>query len=307
MDDLRDVIAEMAQHQHLLLEQQAAATASTATRTKVAVIFGSVTSITIFGIIALFLSLTNSKLTKEVDDKQRAERRLETQAKELARSNQELEQFAHIASHDLQEPLRMVSSYTTLLERRYKDKLDSDANEFIGYAVDGAKRMQTQINDLLAYSRITTQANSLESTDCSSIFDTAMANLVVSIAKNGATVTRDPLPTLHTDASQLVSVFQNLIANGIKYHGDQPPTVHVSAVASEEDWLFSIKDNGIGIEGEFADRIFDIFQRLHSKSEYSGTGIGLAICKKVIERHGGRIWVESEPPNGSTFFFTLPM
>ena len=226
---------------------------------------------------------------------------------ELARSNKELEEFAHIASHDLQEPLLMVSSYTQLLERRHKDKRDSDANEFIAYAVDGAKRMQTQINDLLAYSRVTTQGHSFEATSCSDIFETAVSNLAASIEETGAMVTRDPLPILPADASQLVSVFQNLIGNGIKYRGDQPPRIHVSAVESGHEWVFSLKDNGIGIEAEFPERIFVIFQRLHGKTKYAGTGIGLAICKKVIERHGGRIWVESEPEKGSTFYFTLPM
>ena len=201
----------------------------------------------------------------------------------------------------------MVSGYTQLLERRYKDKLDSDANEFIGYAVDGAKRMQTQINDLLAYSRVTTQGNLFEATYCSDIFEKAVANLAAVIEECGALVTRDPLPTLPADAPQLGSVFQNLIGNAIKYHGDQPPRIHVSAVESGDEWLFSFKDNGIGIEAGFAERIFVIFQRLHSKTEYTGSGIGLAICKKVIVRHGGRIWVESEPQKGSTFYFTLPM
>ena len=245
--------------------------------------------------------------TEEIVERKRTEEELQRTLGRLSRSNKELEQFANIASHDLQEPLRMVSSYTQLLERRYKDKLDSDANEFIGYAVDGAKRMQTQINDLLAYSRVTTQGNSFEATNCSDIFENAVTNLTAVIEESEAIVTRDPLPTLPADASQLVSVFQNLIGNSIKYHGDQPPRIHVSAVESEDEWRFSFKDNGIGIESEFAERIFEIFQRLHSKTKYSGTGIGLAICKKVIERHGGRIWVESEPQKGSTFYFTLPI
>ena len=199
----------------------------------------------------------------------------------------------------------MVASYTQLLERRYKDKLDSDANDFIGYAVDGAKRMQTQINDLLAYSRVTTQGKSFVATDCSKIFEIAVGNLAASIEESGALVTRDYLPTLPADATQLVSVFQNLIGNGIKYRGEQPPLIHVSAVASGDEWVFSFKDNGIGIQAEYAERIFVIFQRLHTKAVYPGTGIGLAICQKVVERHGGRIWVESEPGVGSTFYFTL--
>jgi signal transduction histidine kinase len=225
---------------------------------------------------------------------------------ELSRSNDELEQFAHIASHDLQEPLRMVSSYTQLLGKRYKGRLDSDADEFIGYAVDGAKRMQNRIADLLAYSRVT-RVTSFEETDSSDIFETAVANLAAGIVETGAVVTRDSLPTLPADRSQLTSVFQNLIGNAIKYHGERPPIVHVSAEATEGQWLFTFKDNGIGIDAEFAERIFVLFQRLHSNTAYPGTGIGLAICKKVVEQHGGRIWVESEPGQSSTFCVTLPM
>ena len=248
-----------------------------------------------------------AELEHEAALREIAEQNLETQTQELARSNQELEQFAHLASHDLQEPLRMVSSYTQLLQRRYKDKLDSDANEFIAYAVDGAKRMQIQINDLLAYSRVTSQGHSMEATDCSAVFQNAIASLAGRIEESGAVVTQDPLPTVPADESQLTSVFQNLIGNGIKYRGEQAPQIHVSAVESGDEWVFSISDNGIGIEPQFAERIFEIFQRLHSKEEYAGTGIGLAICKKVIERHGGRIWVESEAKNGSNFRFTLPI
>lgn len=191
-------------------------------------------------------------INTDITERKLAEQKLAQQAQELSRSNQELEQFAHIASHDLQEPLRMVSSYTQLLERRYKDKLDADANEFIGYAVDGARRMQTQINDLLAYSRVTTGGNRFEPTDCSGIFEQAVSNLAAAIEESGAVVTRDPLPTLMADASQLVSLFQNLIGNGIKYHGEQLPRIHVSAVECGEEWLFSLSDNGIGIEAEYA-------------------------------------------------------
>ena len=245
------------------------------------------------------LKLVNTELGISLEQLRESNGRLE-------RSNQELEQFAHIASHDLQEPLRMVSSYTQLLERRYKDQLDTDANDFIGYAVDGARRMQTQINDLLAYSRVTTQGNRFEPTDCSGIFEKAVSNLAVAIEESGAVLTRDPLPTSMADASQLVSLFQNLIGNGIKFHGEQLPRIHVSAVECGQEWMFSFSDNGIGIEAEYAERIFGIFQRLHGKTEYPGTGIGLALCKKVVERHGGRIWVESEPGKGSTFYFTLP-
>jgi len=266
-----------------------------------------------FNDMAGALQHSRTQLEEKVNETEEAKRSLESEIVEreevtaqLIRSNQDLEQFANIASHDLQEPLRMVSSYTQLLARRYKDKLDSEANEFIGYVVDGAKRMQSQINDLLAYSQINTQGNSFEATNCSDIFETALTNLSGIIEEKGATVTRESLPTLPADASQLVSVFQNLIGNGIKYHGDEPPRINVSAVRSKNKWLFSFMDNGIGIKSEFGERIFEIFQRLHSKTKYAGTGIGLAICKNVIERHGGRIWVESEPGKGSIFYFTIP-
>jgi len=267
---------------------------------------------TSFNEMASAIEHSHVQLEQRFNETEEAKRSLESEvverkevAAQLSRSNQDLEQFANIASHDLQEPLRMVSSYTQLLERRYKDQLDADANEFIGYAVDGAKRMQSQINDLLTFSRVTTQGNSFEATDCSDVFETTLINLSESIEENGATVTRDSLPNVMADESQLVSVFQNLIGNGIKFHGDEPPRIHVSAVESGDDWLFSFSDNGIGIESEFGERIFQIFQRLHGKTKYPGTRIGLAICKKVVERHGGRIWVESEPGKGSTFYFTI--
>ena len=256
-----------------------------------------------FGVERLGVLVENSILH---DESEESNKELQSLAEALSRSNGELEQFANIVSHDLQEPLRMVSSYMQLLESRYKNVLDADAQLFIGYAVDGAKRMQTQIRDLLAYSRLATQGSPFDPTDCSDVLDLALSNLTVSIQESKATITSDPLPVVMGDNPQLVSVFQNLIGNAIKYTGDKTPRIHVSAVESGKDWLFSFSDTGIGIEAEYADRIFLIFQRLHGKGEYDGTGIGLAICKKVIERHGGRIWVESEPEKGSTFYFTLP-
>jgi len=253
------------------------------------------------------LEETQKGLEKEIFERKQASEELQRTLSRLYRSNKDLEEFAHIASHDLQEPLRMVSSYTQLLERRYKDQLDSDANDFIGYAADGARRMQTLINDLLAYSRITMQGNEFELTNCSDVLDQAASNLTAAIEESGVVLTRDPLPTLAVDASQLLSVFQNLISNAIKFRCDEAPSISVSAVESEDEWVFAVKDNGIGIEAEYAERIFIIFQRLHGKTEYAGTGIGLAICKKIIERHGGRIWMESEPGTGSSFYFTFPI
>ncbi len=233
-------------------------------------------------------------------------RELSATAANLARSNTELEQFAYVASHDLQEPLRMVGSYLQLLERKYQGRLDATADKYIGYAVDGATRMQRMINDLLAYSRVMTRGKAPEPVDCENALDDALANLARSIQESGAMVTRDALPTIHADLSQLVQVFQNLVGNAIKYQSDRPPRIHVSAKNHPSGWQFSVHDNGIGIEPQYFERIFVIFQRLHGRGEYSGTGIGLAVCKKIIERHGGKIWVESEHGVGSTFHFTIP-
>jgi light-regulated signal transduction histidine kinase (bacteriophytochrome) len=206
----------------------------------------------------------------------------------------------------LQEPLRMVSSYTQLLAQHYEGRLDEKAKKFMDYAVDGAFRMQRLINDLLTYSRVGTRGKPLETTDTHALLGEAIINLAALIEEKRAIITNDDLPTVLADTSQLMQVFQNLISNAIKFQGENVPHVHVSVQDKGREWVFSIRDNGIGIERRYADRVFVIFQRLHTRQEYPGTGIGLALCKRIVERHGGRIWFESEPGNGSTFFFTMP-
>ena len=242
-------------------------------------------------------------------ERQKAEETLHKFSLDLARSNAELERFAYVASHDLQEPLRMVSSYTQLLAKRYKGKLDSDADEFIGYAVDGANRMQKLINDLLALSRIGTQAKPSEPVETGQVLKRVLSDLGPGIEAAGATVVRpETMPTVSADGTQIAQLFQNLIGNAIKFRGTEAPQVKIT-VEPENDaplWRFSFRDNGIGIDPQYFDRIFVIFQRLHSKERYAGTGIGLAICKKIVERHGGQLWVESQPGEGANFLFTLP-
>uniref|UniRef100_B8HVZ9 histidine kinase n=1 Tax=Cyanothece sp. (strain PCC 7425 / ATCC 29141) TaxID=395961 RepID=B8HVZ9_CYAP4 len=228
------------------------------------------------------------------------------QHQELARSNAELQQFAYIASHDLQEPLRMVTSYLQLIERRYRGRLDADADDFIHYAVDGAAQMQKLINDLLTYSRVGTRGRPFELTSCTEAVDRAIANLKVAITESQAAIHYQDLPTIHADPTQLTQLFQNLISNAIKFHDQQPPCIWIRSSHQEDEWLFSIEDNGIGIDPQHAERIFVIFQRLNNRVDYPGTGIGLAVCKKIIERHRGRIWVQSELGQGATFYFTLP-
>jgi PAS domain S-box-containing protein len=239
-------------------------------------------------------------------ERRRAEESLKQRAEELARSNEELQQFAYVASHDLQEPLRMVASYTQLLGRRYKGRLDADADEFIRYAVDGVNRMQRLIQDLLAYSRVGTRGREPWPVDAGRALQRATANLEASIRETRATVRSGPLPPVLADETQLAQVFQNLVGNALKFHGEAPPHVEVAGVLQGAEVRFTVRDRGIGIDPQYFDRIFIIFQRLHGKEEYPGTGIGLAICKKIIERHGGRIGVESHPGQGTTFWFTLP-
>ncbi len=232
-------------------------------------------------------------------------RELDNAVLNLQRSNQELEQFAYVASHDLQEPLRMVSSYTQLLERRYKDKLDQDAKDFINYAVDGANRMQRLINDLLEFSRVTTKGKPMAKLDLSSVLGQAVSNLHNKIQETGSMIVNEDLPFAYGDESQLVRVFQNLIDNAIKFRGAESPRINITSKTVGDKVQISVSDNGIGIDKIYSERVFTIFQRLHGKTEYPGTGIGLAVCKRTIERHGGKIWFESEPGKGTTFCFTL--
>jgi PAS domain S-box-containing protein len=233
------------------------------------------------------------------------ENELRQTVEKLQQSNAELEQFAYVASHDLQEPLRMVASYVQLIERRYKGKLDSDADEFIGYAVDGANRMRGLIDDLLTYSRVGRLGKPFELTNLETTLSVVLLNLQALISETDAQVTHDILPVVIADGGQLVQLFQNLIGNAIKFHGKEPPQIHVSVQTKDTEYLFSVQDNGIGIAPEYFDRLFKIFQRLHTREEYPGSGIGLAVCKKIVERHGGRIWIESQEGKGSTIYFTL--
>jgi len=244
---------------------------------------------------------------RDISVRKNSEQHLVNTVGELKRSNDELQQFAYVASHDLQEPLRMVASYTQLLAQRYKGRLDSDADEFIAYAVDGANRMQRLIQDLLAYSRAGTNGKALHEISSENALKEALTSLRAPIKESGAVVTHDSLPAITTDETQLAQVFQNLVGNAIKYRSIEIPHVHVSAMKNGgNEWIFSVRDNGIGIDPQYFERIFILFQRLHGQEDFKGTGIGLAICKKIVEHLGGRIWVESQPEKGSSFCFTLP-
>jgi light-regulated signal transduction histidine kinase (bacteriophytochrome) len=246
----------------------------------------------------VLINITEHKTTEE---------KLKQLAEKLSQSNKELEQFAYVASHDLQEPLRMVASYIQLLQRRYKGKLSGEADEFINYAVDGVIRMKTLINDLLVYSRVNTKESPLEDVDINKVVDQTRTNLHAAIEESGATINSEPLPVVKANNLQINQLFQNLISNAIKFRKpDTAPVVNISAKHAGDEWLFTVQDNGIGIDKEFSDKIFVIFQRLHNSSEYPGTGIGLAICKRIVEKLGGHLWVESNPGEGSTFNFTIP-
>ncbi len=256
------------------------------------------------------LYLANQSLearTAELEElSAKLEERVQERTAKLWRSNKELEQFAYIASHDLQEPLRMVASFGELLALRYQGKLDDKADRYIHFMVEGACRMQALINDLLAYSRVSSKAKPLEPVDGNKVLESALENKKITLGESHADIVSDRLPVVFADRLQLVQVFQNLVGNAIKFHGEEPPKVRVSAERDGDRWIITVADNGIGIEETYTERIFQIFQRLHQRGEYEGTGIGLAIVKKIVEREGGRIWVESEPGAGARFRFTLP-
>jgi len=242
----------------------------------------------------------------DITERKQIEEEMKRYAEELARSNTELEQFAYVASHDLQEPLRMVISYCGLLQRRYKGRMDKDADEFIEFAVDGANRMSALVRDLLVYGQVGANGHKQTSIDCSDALERALIGLESAIAESNARVTHGPLPTVTANPTEIEQLFQNLVGNAIKFHGDDPPEVRVLAQQEDGAWKLSVRDNGIGIEPQYADKIFEVFQRLHRRNDYAGTGVGLAICKRIVERNGGRIWLDSEPGKGSTFYFTLP-
>ncbi len=246
-----------------------------------------------------------SKILRDITQRKCAEEALRQTAEDLVRSNKDLEQFAYVASHDLREPLRMVTGFMSLLKDHCQGKLDAKADQYIGFATEGASRMQSLIDDLLIYSRAGRSEVS-EPTDLESVLDSVLQTLAARIEESAATITRDPLPAIAANRLELTQVFQNLIANALTFKGERKPEIHIGARRQANAWLLSVRDNGIGIDPQFAERIFMIFQRLHTREQYPGTGIGLAICKKIVERHGGRIWVESQPEKGSTFCFTIP-
>jgi PAS domain S-box-containing protein len=242
---------------------------------------------------------------RDITESRQAEEQLRRQTEELERSNRELEEFAYAASHDLQEPLHLVASNVDLLARRYHDKLDDDGLEFLGFATEGAKRLKNLVSDLLSYTRVGTHGRAFAPVEMDNILGLVLKKAEMSIMDSGALITHDRLPEIQGDSDQMVQLLQNLIGNSIKFRGNEPPRIHVGARQMSERWLFFVRDNGIGIYPEYTERVFVIFQRLHSRDDYPGTGIGLAICRKIVERHGGRIWVDSEPGKGATFYFTL--
>jgi signal transduction histidine kinase len=316
MDQIRVLVAAMKREEDRLLLQRSSELETSSLGTRVIIVIGEALGF-LFLAAAGFVIQQEMRRRASAEQEVRAlnkdlERRvaertaeLAERAQDLERSNMELQQFAYVASHDLQEPLRTIASFTQLLAKRYHDKLDDKAREFINFAVDGSKRMQTLINDLLAYSRVGTQGKPFAPTRCDAVLDRILKNLKTGIESSGAVITHDPLPIVMGDEVQLAQLFQNLLTNAMKFRGANVPRIHISAAPDGAKWKIMVRDNGIGISPEHHDRIFVIFQRLHTKTQFPGTGIGLAISKKVAERHGGRIWIEPSPGGGSTFCFTI--
>ena len=251
------------------------------------------------------LTAANEELTALNDELEHRVLEIEEKNLLLARSNADLEQFAYVASHDLQEPLRQIVSFTQLLARRYSGKLDTDADDFIRYTVDGTKRMQELINDILAYSRLRKSSDQFVSVDCEALLTEVLQSMQSVIEQNEAEIVHEKLPTVAGDRTQLAQLFRNLVGNAVKFRGSEAPRIQLTATRQQQHWLFAVSDNGIGIAPEYFDRIFVVFRRLHAAAEYPGTGIGLSICKRIVENHGGKIWLQSEPGKGTTFFFTL--
>jgi signal transduction histidine kinase len=304
-DLIRGTVGAMKQEENDLLVLRSLELEASSHRAGIVIVIGEVLAF-------LLLFAAGVVVQQEMGQRERAEeqvRRLNAnlaeRAKDLERSNLELQQFAYVASHDLQEPLRTIAGFTQLLAKRYHDKLDDNAREFINYAVDGSKRMQGLIDDLLVLSRVGTRGKPFETVSCDAVLDQALKNLQLAIQDSGAIITRGPLPTIFAEELQLTQLFQNLLANAIKFHAADVPRIHISAEQQDGAWKIMVRDNGIGISPDHKDRIFVIFQRLHTKKQYPGTGIGLAICKKIAERHGGRIWVGPSPGGGSLFSFTI--
>lgn len=253
------------------------------------------------------LEVTERTVAEQSDHLETALRELDARNHELRRSNDELETFAYVASHDLQEPLRMVASYSQLIARRYSDKLDDAGREFIQFAVDGATRMQLLIEALLEYSRVGSRPQAFDPVHLDAVVEAVLSDLRLRVQETDAHVTHDPLPTVMGDKTQLTQLFQNLVSNALKFRGNNPARVHIASERGTSEWILSVRDDGIGIDAKYSERIFQIFQRLHTRDEYPGTGIGLAVCRRIVERHNGRIWVEPVPGAGSVFKFTIPL
>lgn len=298
VDDIRKVISEMQEEESQNLRQRSKEGIAKSQRTIFLIIFVSVLAF-------LPVAVASFIIKRDILRRKHAEKAMAELTGELTRSNKELERFAHMASHDLQEPLRIVSNYTQLLAKRYKGRLDAEADEYMAYAVSGAHRMQQLIESLLNYSKVDMNGQEEAVVDCETALKQAIGNLGPVIEKNGAAITHDPLPKVVASESQITQLFQNLIDNAVKFRRDEAPRVHISAAKDKGEWVFGVKDNGIGIDPQYFERIFIIFQRLHSPADYPGIGMGLAVCKRIVERQGGRIWVASQPGIGSTFYFTL--